>query len=55
VSIIQFFPKSEGEDARSQKVDALLRAAQSLQQGDLDELRRYAEFRRARSLKKGSK
>jgi len=54
-SIVQFFPQVEAVDERSQKVDALLRAAQSLQQDDLDELRRYAEFRRARSLQKGSK
>src|ERR1700733_4287094 len=41
VSIVQFFPQVEGSDSKSQKVDALLRAAQSLQQDDLDELRRY--------------
>jgi transcriptional regulator with XRE-family HTH domain len=54
-SIVQFFPQVEAHDQRSQKVDALLRAAESLQQDDLDELRRYAEFRRARSLQKGTK
>lgn len=54
-SIVQFFPQVESTDERSQKVEALLRAAQSLQQDDLEELRRYAEFRRARSLQKGSK
>jgi transcriptional regulator with XRE-family HTH domain len=54
VSIVQFFPQVEGSDSKSQKVDALLRAAQSLQQDDLDELRRYAEFRRARTLQKGN-
>lgn len=54
-SIVQFFPQVETQDIRSQKVDALLRAAESLQQDDLDELRRYAEFRRARSLQKGTK
>jgi transcriptional regulator with XRE-family HTH domain len=54
-SIVQFFPQVEAQDQRSQKVDALLRAAESLQQDDLDELRRYAEFRRARSLQKGTK
>jgi transcriptional regulator with XRE-family HTH domain len=55
VSIVQFFPQVEVRDSKSQKVDALLRAAQSLQQDDLDELQRYAEFRRARSLQKGIK
>jgi transcriptional regulator with XRE-family HTH domain len=54
ISIVQFFPQVEAQDSKSQKVDALLRAAQSLQQDDLEELRRYAEFRRARSLQKGS-
>jgi transcriptional regulator with XRE-family HTH domain len=55
VSIVKFFPQVEGQDPKSQKVDALLRAAQSLQHSDLDELQRYAEFRRARSLQKGTK
>jgi transcriptional regulator with XRE-family HTH domain len=53
-SIVQFFPHVEVQDTRSQKVDALLRAAESLQQDDLEELRRYAEFRRARSLQNGT-
>lgn len=55
VSITQFFPQVEEKDSRSQKVDALLRAAQALHQDDLDELQRYAEFRRARSIQKGPK
>jgi len=55
ISIVQFFPQVEAQDSKSQKVDALLRAAQSLQQDDLEELQRYAEFRRARSLQKGTK
>ena len=54
-SILQFFPQAEGTDIKSQKVDALLRAAQSLQADDLDELQRYAEYRRARSLQKQPK
>src|SRR5580704_5022898 len=40
VSIVKFFPQVEEEDPKSKKVDALLRAAQSLQQDDLDELQR---------------
>ena len=55
VSIIQFFPQVEEKDNRSQKVDALLRAAQALHHDDLDELQRYAEYRRARSLQKSPK
>jgi transcriptional regulator with XRE-family HTH domain len=54
-SIVLFFPQVEATDTKSKKVDALLRAAQSLQQDDLDELQRYAEFRRARSLQEGAK
>lgn len=52
-SIVQFFPQVQPHDPKTEKVDALLRAAESLQQDDLDELRRYAEFRRARGLQKG--
>ena len=48
VSILDFFPKQEGPE--QSKVSALLRAAQDLPDEDLDELRKYAEFRRARSL-----
>src|ERR1017187_1943133 len=55
VSIVQFFPQVEEQDPKRKKVDALLRAAQSLQQDDLDELRRYADYRRARSLLKGTR
>jgi len=51
-SILDFFPKVEREDERGQKVDALLRAARNLHDADLDELRKYAEFRRARSMYK---
>jgi len=54
-SIVMFFPQVEVTDTRSQKVDALLRAAESLKQEDLDELQRYAEFRKARSLQEGTK
>lgn len=54
-SIVEFFPQVEARDVKSEKVDALLRAAESLQQDDLEELRRYAEFRRARGLQKGTK
>lgn len=48
VSILEFFPK-DGEPAES-KVTALLRAARDLPQDDIDELQKYAEFRRARAL-----
>jgi transcriptional regulator with XRE-family HTH domain len=48
VSILEFFPKEE--EAKEPKVVALLRAARDLPQDDIDELQKYAEFRRARSL-----
>jgi len=52
VSILSFFPKPEKTDEKEEKVDALLRAARGLNTADLDELRKYAEFRRARSIYK---
>jgi transcriptional regulator with XRE-family HTH domain len=48
VSILEFFPK-EDEPSES-KVTALLRAARDLPEDDIDELQKYAEFRRARAL-----
>ncbi len=48
VSILEFFPKDD-EPAES-KVTALLRAAKDLPDDDIDELRKYAEYRRARGL-----
>jgi transcriptional regulator with XRE-family HTH domain len=50
VSILEFFPQVAQTDEKSKRVDALLRAAKSLNESDLEELRRYAEFRRARSI-----
>lgn len=50
VSILEFFPKVDPSDKRTQHVDALLRTAQGLDERDLVELRRYAEFRRARGM-----
>lgn len=48
VSILQFFPPEEAP--ANDQITALLRAARQLKPEDLDELRRYAEFRRARSV-----
>ena len=55
VSILEFFPKVSQENDRGQKVDALLRAAEGLQESDLDELRSWAEYRRARQMYKSGK
>ena|SRR5215216_4398914 len=56
VSIMEFFPSAQ-EQAES-RIMPLLRAAKDLPDSDLEELRRYAEFRKARYLstkKEGSK
>lgn len=53
VSILEFFPPEQAKT--SEPMAALLRAAQDLDPGDIDELRRYAEFRKARALFKGQK
>jgi len=52
VSILKFFPGADIQDRKGEKVDALLRTASGLDEGDLEELRKYAEFRRARSVYK---
>jgi transcriptional regulator with XRE-family HTH domain len=53
VSILEFFPKEDV--AVESKVNALLRAAQDLPEEDIDELQKYAEFRRARAMMKNAK
>lgn len=52
VSMISFFP-AEGMDSDDGSLSALLRAARQLQPEDIEELIKYAEFRRARRLYKG--
>lgn len=49
-SILEFFPKQDIRTERDDKIDALLRAAQQLNDDDVEELRRFAEFRRARHV-----
>jgi len=55
VSILDFFPKREQEEAKNQKVVKLLRAANQLHESDVDELRRWAEYRMARHTYKSKK
>jgi transcriptional regulator with XRE-family HTH domain len=55
VGIMDFFPQVEKETPKGRTIDALLRAASRLDQSDIDELRRYAEFRKARSIYKNRK
>lgn len=47
ISILDFFPDREA--GKDETIAALLRAAKELHPEDLEELRRYAEFRRART------
>lgn len=47
-SILEFFPNTA--TPQNEQVAALLRAASDLPTEDVEELRRYAEFRRARSI-----
>ena len=52
ISILEFFPTAGRDNVRHKKVDALLRAAKDLHDSDLDELRSWAEYRRARQIYK---
>lgn len=49
VSILEFFPSGNEADKAS-RLHTLLRAAEKLDENDIDELQRYAEFRRARHM-----
>lgn len=48
VSILDFFPQQES--SQNEALSALLRTAKSLSPEDLDELKKYAEYRKARYL-----
>ncbi len=47
-SILVFFPPEKTQD--SERINALLRTAKQLHPEDIDELQRYAEYRRARNI-----
>ena len=53
VSIISFFPSELLDAEEDESLKALLRTARQLHPTDLEELRKYAEFRRARSIYEG--
>jgi transcriptional regulator with XRE-family HTH domain len=53
VSIISFFPPELVDAEEDENLKALLRTARQLHPADLDELRKYAEFRRARGIYQG--
>jgi transcriptional regulator with XRE-family HTH domain len=49
-SVLEFFPKENVHSERDEKIDALLRTAKQLNEADVEELRRFAEFRRAQHV-----
>ncbi|HXQ69209.1 MAG TPA: helix-turn-helix transcriptional regulator [Pyrinomonadaceae bacterium] len=53
VSMISFFPPEMVDEEEDENLKALLRTARQLHPADLEELRKYAEFRRARGIYQG--
>jgi transcriptional regulator with XRE-family HTH domain len=53
VSILSFFPSEMIDENEDENLKALLRTARQLHPADLEELRKYAEFRRARGIYQG--
>jgi transcriptional regulator with XRE-family HTH domain len=53
VSIISFFPSELVDAEEDENLKALLRTARQLHPADVEELRKYAEFRRARGIYQG--
>ena len=53
VSMMSFFPEEMIDDTEDENLKALLRTARQLHPADLEELRKYAEFRRARGIYQG--
>ena len=53
VSMMSFFPENMVDDDEEENLKALLRTARQLHPSDLEELRKYAEFRRARGIYQG--
>ena len=53
VSMISFFPSELVNEDEDENLKALLRTARQLHPTDLEELRKYAEFRRARGIYQG--
>ena len=53
VSINSFFPSELIDESEDENLKALLRTARQLHPVDLEELRKYAEFRRARGIYQG--
>jgi transcriptional regulator with XRE-family HTH domain len=53
VSIISFVPPEMVDDDEDENLKALLRTARQLDPADLEELQKYAEYRRARAIFQG--
>lgn len=53
VSVMSFFPPEMVDEDEDENLKALLRTARQLHPADLEELRKYAEFRRARGIYQG--
>ena len=53
VSIMSFVPSEMVGEEEDENLKALLRTARQLHPADLEELRKYAEFRRARGISQG--
>jgi transcriptional regulator with XRE-family HTH domain len=53
VSINSFFPSELVHDEEDENIKALLRTAKQLHPADLEELQKYAEFRKARAIYQG--
>ena len=53
VSMMSFFPPELVDEEEDENLKALLRTARQLHPADLEELRKYAEFRRARGIYQG--
>lgn len=53
VSINSFFPSELIDENEDENLKALLRTARQLHPADLEELQKYAEFRRARGIFQG--
>ena len=53
VSVMSFFPQELVDEDEDENIKALLRTARQLHPADVEELRKYAEFRRARGIYQG--
>ena len=53
VSMMSFLPDELVDQEEDESLKALLRTARQLHPADLEELRKYAEFRRARAIYEG--